>query len=304
MKKYILSALLLICPLTADASEFLQQSEFDVAQSKIKYSLLNSDIASQKFQDSESGEITYKNGKSDSKTNSYKSPGKAFAMSLLIPGMGQLYVGDSKLKSLAFFGTEVTSWILFFKWGKDADDLTAAYEKFNNDHWIESRYIDMLQWTYGLENDDNTSGLYPELSHHLPKTKVQQYYEMTGKYDQFSWGWDDAMLLSDSTVYGDYSLNNPFPVLNSQENIPFSARRNAYEIMRDDANNKYSQARKMVYVSMINRMFAAFEALIAAKRNNRNSDGGSILSSLSAEASFKSSYVKRDTPYITLSMKF
>ena len=102
-------------------------------------------------------------------------------------------------------------------------------------------------------------------------------------------------------INSDYNVNNPFPFVNTPETTPFSANRNLYETMRNDANNKYDQARKMIYVSMVNRMFSAFEAMFSAKKNNNNS---SVLSSLSAEASLKSLYVKRDTPYITLSMKF
>lgn len=299
MKKYLLFTILLVCPLLTQATEFIQLSEFDVVQSEIKYSLMNNQITDQKFRDSESDEITYSDGYSAKKTTSYKSPGKAFAMSLILPGWGQHYNGSSKLKSLAFLGAEITSWVLYFKWEKDADDLTDAYETFNNKHWIESRYNDMLDWTYSERDIIN----YTELSHHLPTTKTQQYYEMTGKYDQFAWGWDDATL--DGHLYTDdfYSLNNPFPRVMG-DSVPCSANRLLYETMRDDANNKYDQARKMVLVSMLNRMVSAFEAMITAKKNNSNNSGSSILSSFSAETSFKSIYVKRDTPYITLSMKF
>lgn len=302
MKKYLLVTLLFISPLTTDASEFLSHSEFDYAQAEIKFSLLHNQVKDLKFQATESDEITYTDGTSSSKKDaSYRSPGKALVMSLLIPGWGQHYNGSSKLKSLVFLGTEIASWTFYFKIHGDAEDLTDDYETYNNEHWIESRYRDMLSWTY--HDRDSIPGLYPELSHHLPSDpNDQQYFEMTGKYDQFSWGWDDAVLLADSSTYSDYNVNNIFLRVNSPEQVPFSANRNTYETMRDDANNKYSQARKMIYVSMLNRIFSGFEAMITAKRNNQKS--GSLLSSVSAEASFKSLYVKRDTPYITLSMKF
>ncbi len=303
MKKYVLFSILLICPMLSHASEFLQQSEFDVAQSEIKYSLMNNQVSEQKFQADDEGEISYSSGKSE-KDFKLKSPGKAFAMSLLVPGLGQNYTGGSKLKSLAFLGTEIASWVLYFKWESDADDLTGAYEAFNDAHWSESRYDDMLLWTYGLTDDEQSTGQITEISHHLPDTKTQQYYEMTGKYDQFAWGWNDAVLLSDSSTYENYSLNNPFPAIFGAENIPYSANRNLYETMRNDANNKYDQARKMIYVSMLNRLFSAFEAMISAKNYNKTVVNKSLLSTISAKVSYKSLYVKRDTPFLTLSMKF
>ena len=299
MKKYFYTFLIFIVPLLTSASDFVEKSKFDIAQSEIKYSILHNSITEQQNLASESDEINYSSGSESAKSTGYKSPGKAFAMSLLIPGWGQQYNGSGKLKSLAFFGVEVVSWVFYFKLHKDADNLTGDYEAFNNAHWIEERYDSMLVWTYDPIMDQ---GPFPELSHHLPDTKTQQYYEMTGKYSQFSWGWDDAVLLSDSSVFGDYSSVNPMDrVIGS--GIPYSPHRELYETMRDDANNKYDQARKMIYVSMINRMFSAFEAMISAKKHNRKSDDN-LLSSISAEASFKSVYVKRDTPFITLKMKF
>ncbi|HDL01118.1 MAG TPA: hypothetical protein ENH23_02685 [candidate division Zixibacteria bacterium] len=302
MKKYLLFTILLIYPVLSHASEFLQQSEFDIVQSEIRYSLMNNKTASQKFQDTDSDEISYSGGTDSEGNNRYKSPGKAFLMSILIPGWGQHYTGGSTIKSLAFFGTEVASWVFYFKLHNDADDLTTVFEQFNDEHWIESRYDSMLAWTY--PDRDTDPGLYPELSHHLPDTKTQQYYEMTGKYDQFSWGWNDAVLLSDNTTYEDYNSIDSFPRVNTPATVPYSANRFKYETMRNDANNKYDQARKMIYVSMLNRMISAFEAMIAAKKSNRNRNDSSLLSSLSAEVSYRSYYVRRDTPFFNLSMKF
>ena len=297
MKQILYTLLCTLFPVIISASEFVQVTEFDKAQSEIKYSLLQSTIETQKNLDSESDEISYNEGSATNKPIEYKSPGKAFAMSLLVPGWGQYYAGESKLKSFAFLGVEVASWVFYFKLHSDADDLTDAYEQFNQAHWIEARYDSMRVWTYESGSDP---GPFPELSHTLPDTKTQQYYEMTGKYDQFVWGWEDATL-NDST-FEDYSALNPFPrVIGS--GVPQSAYRTTYETMRDDANNKYDQARKMIYVSMLNRMISAFEAMISAKKNNNKSTGG-LLSSLSAEASYKSFYVKRDTPFLTLKMKF
>ena len=77
---------------------------------------------------------------------------------------------------------------------EDKQDIAECYS-FANDHWSEDDYIDWLIKEYGIDSD--TAGFFDEdynwtyLSHRLPDKKTQQYYEMIGKYEQFSEGWDD-----------------------------------------------------------------------------------------------------------------
>ena len=181
-----------------------------------------------------------------------KSPGKAFFYSLAIPGLGQYYYG-SKVKPVLFLSAEVASWIFYFKWHGQGNDLTDEYEAFNRDHWYRDRYEDFLLWVYDTTDDNaiDTIGI----THHLPDSRSQQYYEMTGKYDQFAWGWDDAER-NDSTLYNHYdSSNSPGPCID--DGVPSSENRDTYEGMRDDANNKYDRATRMIFVSIANRLISA-----------------------------------------------
>lgn len=236
-----------------------------------------------------------------SATYKHKSTAKAFFLSLAVPGLGQFYNG-SKLKSVGFLGAEVTSWVLYNKWHSQADDMTAEFEQFNRDHWNQVDYEKFLDLTYGESDDELLTNR--ELSHHLPDTRTQQYYEMTGKYDQFAWGWDDANI--DEKYLDDYSENDPPPYVNVDENIPHSDRRLIYEQQRKDTDGRYKRARRMIFVSMANRLISAFEALIAAKRNNKQieNQGGSTLAGVSMKASLKSYYAGQDTPFVTLTVKF
>jgi hypothetical protein len=232
-----------------------------------------------------------------------KSPGKAFFYSLAIPGLGQYYYG-SKIKPLLFLSAEVASWAFFFKWHGQGDDLTDEYEAFNHDHWYRDRYEDFLLWVYDTTDDHaiDTIGI----THHLPDSRNQQYYEMTGKYDQFAWGWDDAELNGD-TLYGDVyydSAHAPPPIID-EASTPHSDHRDEYEGMRDDANNKYDRATRMIFVSIANRLISAFEAYFVTKsRNNKMKRDTWDLTRLKVRTSLKSYHSYGDTPFVTFAYRF
>jgi len=143
-----------------------------------------------------------------------------------------------------------------------------------------------------------------EISHHLPDTRTQQYYEMTGKYNQFSWGWDDARLY-DSTL-ADMILAGGPPAITSPAVTPYSERRIAYEDMRGAANDKHRNADRLLAAVMLNHVASAFEAFFTTKR--RNSSAGEKKTEFGGEwkitPSLKSYSEKYDTPYIKVTYKF
>jgi hypothetical protein len=236
----------------------------------------------------------------------YKSPAKAFFLSLAVPGLGQYYYG-SRIKPFIFLGVEAATWAVYLKWHKDGSNITDEFEAFNRTHWAESRYQEYLLMNYGVTDDDSVAAQYYEISHHLPDTRTQQYYEMTGKYDQFSWGWDDAMYKGHGyTYYVDTSASGlPRLILDS---IPTSANRNWYENRRKDANDKFDQAKKMIMVSLVNHVVSAFEALYQTKKlknqTEEKKDEFSENTSWKFSAKLKSYHSRRDTPYVTVTLKF
>jgi len=243
------------------------------------------------FAETESSEV---NG------NSYKSPAKAFFLSLAVPGLGQYYYG-SKIKPFIFFGAEIAVWTMNIKWNKDGDDITTEFEAYNRVHWSQQSYEDFLLWVYGV-TDDNDAPVYAyEITHHLPDTRTQQYYEMTGKYDQFSWGWDDADL--NGYVIDSFSVDNPMPRVLG-DSIPVSEHRIYYENRRNAANDKYDQARKMIFISLANRLISAFDALLITKSRNKSNKGDDEFSSIKVNAKLKSYNAKSDTPFVTFTYKF
>jgi len=286
--------LLLVCAAGASPSEI---SVFDQEHHKIKYSYaystnLGIDNSWDFAEEAPAGdEIMMEPNK--------KSPGKAFLLSLAVPGLGQYYYG-SKVKSAAFLGIEAASWLMHVKWHGDGNQLEDEFQEFNRTHWIQGRYEDYLETVYGSRNDDSISA--QEVSHNLPKSRTQQYYEMTGKYDQFAWGWDDAILY-DSITYQNWGVTPP-PAITGPSFAPTSERRNAYEVMRDNANKKFDDANKMLMVVLANHVLSAMEAFISAKSLNRKFKKAGEFSNWKVRPTLKSYNHRRDTPYLKVTYKF
>ena len=286
----------------------LPSTRFDLDQTRVKYGLVSA--GNDQFAVLASEEDDETTGSADPVEFKRKSPAKAFFLSLLVPGAGQFYYG-SRIKPVVFLGVEAAAWGLHAKYHAEGEDLTDAYEAYNQEHWIPDRYADYMRWTYDSPTGDdedaeiNTS----DLSHHLPETRTQQYYEMTGKYDQFAWGWDDAYLpeAGDTLTWTDFSADNPAPRF--IERTPESENRDHYETMRDDANAEFDKATRMIMLSLVNRVVSAVEALVMTNRRNKQAQGestdeGTFLSRLKFKPSLKSMHSKRDTPYLKVTYKF
>lgn len=248
----------------------------------------------------------------------YKSPGKAFIFSLVVPGLGQYYSG-SKWKPLVFLAVEVFGVSQALKYHSDGDELTGEFQAFNRKHWNVDKYPNpggddslsayeaYLLYAYGtLDPDSLDSDERIGFTHILPDDLTQQYYEMTGKYNQFSWGWDDARLgevwetgetLEDLILDGrvDIAMN---------DFIPQSPNRLIYENKRNDANTQYDKGMKMVFVVMGNHLISAFEAFFATKRHNNRLKYDQDFSNIDVKPSIRSYNDWKDTPYVTLSYKF
>jgi len=237
----------------------------------------------------------------------YKSPSKAFLYSLAVPGLGQYYYG-SRVKPVVFLATEVTSWIFALKYHSQGEDATAAYQAFNREHWIHDRYDEYLFRNYGSTKPDTLKdSVFKELTEVLPGSETQQYFEMTGKYDEFAWGWDDAVNSDgntwDSVDVADNGQWFPARIINA-ESVPSSVNRNTYEGMRDDANSEYNRSMRFVFVLMGNHLISAFEAYFATKRNNNRLRYEEEFARFDVDATVRSYSHWKDTPYVSFSYKF
>jgi hypothetical protein len=213
-----------------------------------------------------------------------KKPGRAFFLSALVPGWGQLYAG-ARTRGLVFLGIEATTVTWAILSHLKGTDRRNEYESFADQHWFEDQYLEWYQawedWynypTYALDPLDN------HLTHTLPDEKDRDYYEMIGKYDQFVYGWDDVNGI-DTT-----GLNlDPFdPTLAPRDTIPvygetgldtvyfptyiahvYSANRTLYMDMRYKANKAFKRAKQMVGVMLFNHVISAIDAARSARNYN------------------------------------
>ncbi len=297
-KLFVLATVLIACASTAGAVELPQSTAIEQDLQAVRYEFASAATAGDYLMAAgATGDNTDDFGNSAA---SRKSPFKAFLLSAAVPGLGQFYYG-SKVKPLIFLGVEVAAWGMHVKWHGDGDDATTVYHDFNHAHWSKERYEGYLFMVYDETDDEDVTA--QEVSHHLPDTETQQFFEMTGKYDQFSWGWDDAIL--DGHPYEFYTAVDPMPAVKTEATQPQSANRTYYEGLRNDANDKYGKANKMIVVSIANRLISAFEAYFVTKhRNEKGSSNNGSFTRVKVRTSFKSYYEQLDTPFVKLSYKF
>lgn len=188
----------------------------------------------------------------------------AGALSLLVPGAGQFYVGD-KFRAVPFFLVDVGGWVTYFGLRAQGKNRERDYRAFADLHYDAAGYFNFLQNDLGINSRsdydpvgrdycrrDSVVNLCVDsgflFSHHIPSKKggpVEknfEYYENLGKYDQFFAGWDD------------YNAG---------------VNRRAYLKMRSRANDSFSRSKIGIIVSLADRLVAAFDAAMAAKRFNK-----------------------------------
>ncbi|MCD6595818.1 hypothetical protein J7L68_09135 [bacterium] len=195
----------------------------------------------------------------------------AFLLSLAIPGAGEFY-SKSYIKSAGFFAAEAAFWGGFAYYMGQYSSQRQEFRDYADQHWIKDTFI---VWYDSICALKDTSELGIEI---LPDTKTQQYYEMIGKYDWFTIGWDDIInrpegdfyMIVDST-YGIAIVNQTSEV--HDEIVKFlsgfpSPHRDYYMNMRSDANEKYSTAKYFVGAAILNHLLSAFDAAFTAKKHN------------------------------------
>lgn len=210
--------------------------------------------------------------------NNFKSPLLSGVMSAVIPGAGQIYNG-SYLKSVFFLAIEGVTIYLNYKYNKKGDDQTQLFQNFADENWSVVRYASWLnQWADKLGGMANIfinpdESLKPwkrvnwdqlnsaertikEFSHTLYPYGHQQYYEMIGKYPQYSQGWNDSKFAK-----GEYLIAGEYYFDTKGNFIKYSQ-------MRGKANDYYNVADKALVVTITNHIISAIDAIITTNKNN------------------------------------
>jgi hypothetical protein len=151
-----------------------------------------------------------------------------------------------------------------------ADDLPRDYADLAN----KGAYIDSI--TQKLI-DKNVTGV----SHALPSTKTQQYYEMIGKYPQFVYGWEDIVGYTESVDSQGNTIKHYYnpalvdsagnPKGNYDENLRNvkSPMRDEYEDIRYDSNQNLKRGQNGINLMIVNRIVSAIDAGRLAYHHNK-----------------------------------
>jgi len=199
-----------------------------------------------------------------------KSPVLAGVLSLLIPGAGEIYA-EEYLKAGIFIAIEAAVITTAVIYDKKGNDKTIEFQNYADENWSVNKYA---EWTLthlptlnsSLNAADfnvfNTNGSvnWGELnrleraigkgySHSLPPYGDQQYFELIGKYPQYSAGWNDF----NSDDYHDVSPNFLF-----------------YAGERGKANDLYNISSKAVIGIYINHFLSTLDAVWSATNYNKN----------------------------------
>ncbi len=206
-----------------------------------------------------------------------KSPVLAGVFSGILPGAGEIYAG-SYLKAAILITVEAAAIVTAVIYNNKGDSQTQAFENFANQHWSVIRYA---EWTLAnvqhinssvnpasfnilvKDNNGNVTGInWSELnrlesalgdgySHMLPHQGEQQYYELIGKYPQYSHGWDAAN-----------QSDTDFHILTPEFND--------YTHQRAVANDYYATSKTGLIIVYVNHFLSIFDAIWSVSRFNKS----------------------------------
>jgi hypothetical protein len=205
-------------------------------------------------------------------SQSKKSPLLAGLMSLILPGAGEFYTG-SYINSAIFLALEAGLIAVAVIYENKGDAKTKEFENYadnvtENSGWSVVRYAQWINQHKGKNIQINPNPNLkpwervnwnelnaiereiPGFSHTLARHGEQQYYEMIGKYHQFSPGWWDFR--------------------GGSNNFEISPSYAYYSGLRGEANDLYNISTKAIVGIYINHFLSALDAVWSAVSFNKN----------------------------------
>lgn len=318
MKRYTLSvfvmSLLLVCTMTSYAEKATDTTRTPVIPAGSPFAnLAEQSDASLTYRNNDDTTVMTQTvwpfSKKENGTVQPKSSRKAFFLSMLLPGLGETYVGSKR--GLIFMGVEALSWYMYLTNSKEGYDLEDEFREYADSYWhytdtvdsngddLDYNYWGWLNRQYELTDQDIGPEDFDEMNtymtvtnppgdmsyHHYSGQGSQQDYEMIGKYPQFVYGWEDIVASS-------YDL--------SIQDID-SPLRDKYENMRNDSNKKLKAGQRGIQLMIINRVLSAIDAGRLAYHHNKNLE--SELSMVKVRVTQKR-FGNDEVPMIILTKKF
>lgn len=194
-----------------------------------------------------------------------KSPLLAGIFSFLVPGAGELYTGEY-IKAGIFVAVEAAVITTAVIYDNKGDNKTTEFQGYADQEWNVIKYAEWLKTHKGKTisidynpdlkpweavNWDELNAAEAEFSHKLPPHGEQQYYELIGKYPQYSPGWKEF----DPTDDDYHHVPEQFLY---------------YSGMRGKANDYYNVASKAVIGIYVNHFLSTLDAVWSAVSFNKN----------------------------------
>jgi len=207
-----------------------------------------------------------------------KSQLLAGVLSGILPGAGEFYA-ERYLKAGILFVVEAAAITTAIIYNNKGNSQTQSFQNYANLHWSVTKYA---EWTLNhvqninpnvdasnyndvliKDNNGNVTGvnwsrlndleyaLSGGYSHMLPHFGEQQYYELIGKYPQYSHGWDTAVM-SDA----DYHTITPQMI--------------DYAHKRAVANDYYATSKTGIIIIYVNHFFSIFDAVWSVNNYNKS----------------------------------
>jgi hypothetical protein len=207
-----------------------------------------------------------------------KSPFIAGALSMVIPGAGEIYT-EQYIMAAAFLVIEGLLWYGNKNYTNKGDVATGQFQNFADSYWSPVKYAEWLNANAkNFKGGENTKQIpinpdanlspwervdwkamnevelaIPQFSHRLPTHGEQQYYELIGKYNQYSYGWNDKTAQGGDGWSDYYGISQNFK---------------AYSLQRGRANDFYAVADRVGNFIILNHVLSIIDAAWAASRWN------------------------------------
>ncbi|MHB8579518.1 MAG: hypothetical protein ACYDA4_06620 [Ignavibacteriaceae bacterium] len=212
----------------------------------------------------------------ENETQGKKSLALAGVLSGILPGAGEFYAG-SYLKAGIFFTVEAAAIATALIYTRKGDNQTNYFQNYANQHWSAVRYatwtinnlkylnpnVDASNYNVFVTNSSGTvvgvnwselnrleSAIGGGYSHNLAPFGTQDYYEIIGKYPQFSHGWDTSN-----------PNDTDFHILTQQFLL--------YAHARGLANSLYTTGNTAIIALFVNHFLSIFDAIWSASSYNR-----------------------------------
>lgn len=209
-----------------------------------------------------------------------KSPRRAFLLSALLPGSGELWAG-ARGRAALFFGLEVIGWGTYVNWNGKGSDLEddfraradSTYNPWDYLAWRDGPNEKFSSITHAMPCSTQVAGLpqstpVAEALRGCSGSEKQQYYELIGKYNQFVSGWKDVYEI-------DTGNRVTAAEVDSAENFQSSTRL-SYEGDRNESNKYLKRATNVAGVLLVNHVFSAIDAARVARARNLGQDEAMI----------------------------